>query len=79
MSAENEALHAVLQEQVTLGLPEGSVLTAWVLVAELIGPDGERRLVKVTGPDGASPMLHEGLLHNGLYAGWEHDEDVDGA
>lgn len=56
----------------------GNVVTGWVLIAESMGPDGERWLSRVSGgaAGGAPPTwTAQGWLFNALHErGWTDDE-----
>jgi hypothetical protein len=53
---------------------EGALLVGWVVVAEWVGVDGTRSLVRMAGTPGemVPPIWQtKGYLHESLYGNWE--------
>jgi hypothetical protein len=53
---------------------EGALLVGWVVVAEWVGVDGTRSLVRMAGTPGetAPPIWQtKGYLHESLFGNWE--------
>ena len=54
-----------------------SVLVGWVVIAEWVGSDGTRSLVRMSGTAGGSqpaPWQTRGYLHEALFGQWKQDE-----
>ncbi len=82
-SNTREHLHGAIQGTIAIDeeLPEGTVLTGWVTVAEWMAPNGDRWLSRVDGgpiPDKGLPAWQsQGYLYNALFEGFIPDEDED--
>jgi hypothetical protein len=69
--AIQEALEASAAENDAL---DGSVLVGWVVIAEWVGPNGVRSLVRMGGtPGGSAPPTWQtrGYLHEALFGHWD--------
>ena len=68
--AIHDAIEASANENEAL---DGSVLVGWVVIAEWVGADGVRSLVRMGGtPGGSSPPTWQtrGYLHEALFGQW---------
>lgn len=66
----HEAIEASASENEKL---DGSVLVGWVVIAEWVGGDGVRSLVRMSGtPGGVIPPTWQsrGYLHEALFGDW---------
>ena len=53
---------------------DGALLVGWVVIAEWVGVDGTRSLVRMSGTPGETvPPIWQtkGYLHESLYGNWE--------
>ena len=69
--AIQEALEASASENDAL---DGSVLVGWVVIAEWVGRNGVRSLVRMGGtPGGSAPPTWQtrGYLHEALFGRWD--------
>lgn len=67
----HEAIEASAAESEAL---DGSILVGWVVLAEWVGANGIRSLVRMSGtPGGASPPSWQtrGYLHEALFGSWD--------
>lgn len=65
-----DAIQMALQKESPL---EGSVLTAWALVAEWMTPEGTRVLSRIR-PEYVTQWLADGMYHHALNTDWEEEE-----
>lgn len=78
-AAVHDALQVIVGDAETSGIPEldGAVLTGWVLVGEAMRADGERVIVRWSGPESITGWLRDGMLHEALYGSWADAIDGD--
>lgn len=63
---DQDRVAVALQQCNPHSMPEGSLLTGWVVVAEFMDPNGEKWLTRLSHP-GSSVWTTDGLLHYGLH------------
>ena len=54
-----------------------AVLVGWIVIAEWVGSDGTRSLVRMSGTAGGAqpaPWQTRGYLHEALFGQWKADE-----
>jgi hypothetical protein len=69
--AIHDAIEASASEN---GALDGSVLVGWVVLAEWVGANGVRSLVRMSGTPGGSPpptWQMRGYLHEALFGAWD--------
>jgi hypothetical protein len=80
---EQEEIHTAIQE--SLKLPEGEILTGWIICYETVGLDNERTAGHVYGPAGMTTWAAMGLIEwaksrslpGGVDDALAEEEDVD--
>lgn len=65
-----DAIADVIQRTADVDWAPGALLVSFVVVADWIGPDGERHLSRI-GPDRQPAWITDGLLAAGATVGWD--------
>lgn len=73
----HDALQAIIGDPERSDIEEldGAILTGWVLVGEVMFPDGTRGLIRWSGPEAITGWLRDGMLHEALHGEWSDPTD----
>lgn len=76
LDEDRARIHDALQQCADTADTADGVLTAWVVVAEWMTPDGERWLTRLDS-DAITAWQRDGMLDHGLRGDWDPEDDPD--